>query len=230
MSDRNGEMPLLALPAVLFPGTFLPVQLVEDSHRAVVRQCADNGTPIGVLNACNGSLGRQAVPCTTGCVASIALVLQDDKDQSAVSAVLYGERRMRVLEFVQHVPYLTGHVESIDEYPGLHAQRRSRQAAELFQRYLALIRQRYNMGVVDLALPDDPTTASYLLASVLHLPLETKQRWLETSSAAMRLEEELAFLRAECEKHSVFLALSQQTRHNYMLPSYRLYTSLISQN
>ena len=79
-------------------------------------------------------------------------------------------------------------------------------------------------------LPDDPVIASYLLAAVLYLPLETKQRWLESASAALRLKEELAFLNTECERLATILALSQHTQRKYAAPDSHLFTSVISMN
>jgi len=225
------EIPLLPLPAVLFPGTFLPLQLTEDTHRMLVRECVDSEGRLGVvLNAGEAAGVRTSVPFTTGCVASIALLLYEEDRDMPISTVLYGERRMRVVDFVQQDPYLTGKVEMLDDYSGLHAERRILQATELFERYLDLVHQRYRTEVVNLPLPTDPIMASYLLASVLFLPLETKQRWLESSSAAYRLDEELAYLRAECDKLTMSLTLSQFTHHSYTIPDYRLYLRYIGQN
>lgn len=225
MSVVPSEMPLLPMPAVLFPGTFLPVQISERSHREMVRECAEANLPLGILlnPGCSGT----AVPHTTGCIASVALVL-DGGEKDVMGAVLYGEQRMRVTQFRQQDPCVTGSVEVLEDYSGLNAERRTQQASKLFQRYLELVRQRYQAQVVNVPLPNDPILASYLLAAVLFLPLETKQRWLESASAALRLQEELAFLNTECDKLSVVLALSQHTQRQYAIPDYDRY--LASQN
>lgn len=228
MSVISRDIPLISLPAVMFPGTFMPLQITEQKHRALFNRCVDEGQHLGVvLNPGQAGKGRPAVPCTTGCLASIALLLGDNED--SISVVLYGEQRIRVVDFVQQSNYFSGHVEVLKDYSGLHAERRTKQAAELFQRYLELISSRYQTHV-NMPLPDDPIAASYQLAAVLYLPLEIKQRWLESASAALRLEEELAFLEAECEKLSTFLAISQHTQRQYVLPDYKLFAQLISQN
>ncbi len=207
MSVISGNIPLISLPAVLFPGTFLPLQLPEQKHRDLLNRCVDGNEYLGVvLNPGQAGPGRPAVPYTTGCLASVALMLADGEESNSV--VLYGEQRMRVVDFEQQTDHFAGHVEMLKDYSGLHAQRRTKQAAQFFQRYLDLISTRYQTHAVNMPLPDDPIAASYLLASVLYLPLEVKQRWLESDSAALRLEEELAFLQAECEKLTTFLAIS----------------------
>lgn len=230
MTTVSGEYPILPLPAVLFPGTFLPMQITEEAHRDLLRECADHERRLGVvLNPGQSGNGRTTLPCTTGCTASVALLLEND-DSQAINVVLYGEQRMRVVDFTRQEPYYAGRIEPLDDYTGLHAERRTRQASRLFKRYLDLIRRRYQAQVVNLPLPEDPIMASYLLAAVLYIPLETKQRWLESASAALRLQEELAFLHAECDKIALILALSSQTQHCYATPDAHHFASLISQN
>ena len=227
------EIPLLPLPVVLFPGTFLPVKLSAETHRMLLTECVRNGERVGVILLPGEAEGTSStVPCTTGCLATVTMMARvaEQDDDEPIDAILFGERRIRVMDFVQQDPYLTGRVEFLDEYGGLHVERRTEQASRLFDQYLDLIRQRYGTDVVEYSLPHDPTLASYLLASVLYLPLEVKQRWLESASTALRLQEELNYLRAECEKHSTMLALSETMQCNYTAPDPHLYISLTSQN
>ena len=230
----SGEMPLLPWPMVLFPGTFLPIQVAEESQRILLRDCVKRERRVAVVLAPGeGECAHSSVPCTTGCLASVAMLAHgedDEDDEDPISAVLYGERRIRVVNYIQQDPYLTGHIEMLDDYRGLQAARRTEQAVTLFRQYLQLIRQYYGTEVVDYTLPDDPTLASYLLASVLYLPVEVKQRWLESASTALRLEEELAYLRGECEKHEALLALSEHMNRRYSLPDPKLYLTMASPN
>jgi ATP-dependent Lon protease len=222
-------IPLLALPAVLFPGTFLPIDLHHISHPELVAECLEEGKELGViLTAFEPGSATPAVPYTVGCFATVAFLLY--QNETPTSAVLYGDRRLRLLEMVPDTPMPVGRIEVLDEFEGPHAKQRSRQASQLFQRYLGLIRQRYQADVTSVPLPDDPTAASYLLASALYLPLDTKQRWLETASATLRLEAELAYLTDECDRLTTFLALAHSGRHHYTLPDPNLYLSKISLN
>lgn len=230
MSAVPNEMPLLPMPAVLFPGTFMPVQVTDARHRELLRHCAEQNQQLGILlNPGYASGGSPMLPRTTGCLATVALLLDTD-DKDMMGAVLYGEQRMRVTTFTQHQPYVTGEIELLEDFTGMNAERRSKQAAQLFTRYLELVSERYSAQTVNMPLPDDPIMASYLLAAVLYLPLEQKQRWLESNSAAFRLQEELAYLHAECERLSTILALSQHTQRQYATPDPRLFSSLVSQN
>lgn len=229
MSFEPKEMPLLPVPAVLFPGTFLPMQIGERAHRDLVRECAEQNKSLGVVLNAGGGLGCPSVPHTTGCIASVALLLEDSNSET-LGAVFFGEQRMRVTSFIQQEPFVTGCVQTFDDYSGADAERKTKQAARLFQNYLELVRRRYNAQVVNVPLPDDPIMASYLLAAVLYLPLETKQRWLESASASLRLQEELAYLHTECERLRTLLTLSQQSQRQYTTPDFHFFTSLVSQN
>ena len=231
MPAVSGEMPLLPWPMVLFPGTFLPIEVAEASQRALLRDCVKRERRVAVVLAPGeGEGAHSSVPCTTGCLASVAMLAHSEDDEEPISVVLYGERRIRVLNFIQQDPYLTGHIEMLDDYHGLQAARRTEQAVTLFRQYLQLIRQYYGTEVVDYTLPDDPTLASYLLASVLYLPVEVKQRWLESASTTLRLEEELAYLHEECEKHEALLALSEHMNRRYSLPDPKFYLTMASLN
>ena len=231
MSTATSEYPILSLPAVLFPGTFLPVQISEPAHRQLLHDCADEGKLLGVIlhPGQNGHGSGPAAACTVGCTASVALLLDADAPDT-MNVVLYGEQRMRVETLIQQEPYARATLEVMEDYLGENAERRGKQASRLFQRYLDLIRRRYKAQVVNLPLPDDPIMASYLLAAVLFLPLELKQHWLESASVAMRLQEELSFLHTECEKIATLLALSHQTQHNYAPPDKEYFNALFTQN
>lgn len=229
MSVISDQIPLITLPAVLFPGTFLPLQISEPKYRALLNRCADEGAYLGVvLNPGQTGEGRAAVPSMTGCLASVALMLADGEESSDV--VLYGEQRMRVVDFAPQAPFFSGHVAVLNDYRGMHAERRAKQAATLFKRYLELISSRYQTHTLHMPLPDDPVAASYLLASVLSLPLAVKQRWLESASAALRLEEELVFLRDECEKLTTLLAIVNHMHRQYLLPDPAFLARLSLQN
>ena len=210
----------------------MPLRVTDDSQCRLIHDCVDGEHHLGVIltGGIDSSAPRLSVPYTTGCLASVALLVHDDEDCRPLNVVLRGERRIRVVDYIQQDPYLTGHIELLDDYAGLHAQRRTKQATLLFNQYLELVRQRYQTDIVGLSLPEDPTMASYLLASVLYLPQEMKQHWLESASAACRLDEELAYLNVECERLSIFHALSQRSHQVLVSPDARNYSALISEN
>ena len=234
MPAVSQEIPLLTLPAVLFPGTFLPMQAIEEPHRALLRDCVREERQVGVVLMPGEERGqRSAIPCTTGCLASVALVAHNDEDEfdeEPLGVVLYGEQRIRVVHFVQQDPYLTGRVEMLEEYGGANTGKRTERVALLFKKYLDLIQHYTPSELLEFTLPHDPTAASFMIASVLSLPLQVKQRWLESSSTRDRLEEQAAYLQAESERHELLLLLSRTLGHRYSLPDPHIYLALNGRN
>ncbi len=227
MSTEIQTIPLLALPAVLFPGTFLPIELHEPGQRELLSSCSEASAPLGVVYAHSDITGAPpSLHSSIGCMASVAFLLY--QHEQPIHAILLGERRVRLTEILQQDPYPTGAIEIIDDVDGVNAQHRTKQASRIFQRYLSLIRQRYQADISSVPLPDDPTAASYLLASALYLPQEMKQRWLESATAALRLEAELAYLTGECERLSIFLTLIRTQQHTYSLPDSEVFSGMIS--
>lgn len=230
MSTEVSTIPLLALPAVLFPGTFLPIELHDPAQRSLLAQCSDAATPLGVVYAHPDADGAHlsSLPSSIGCQASVAFLLY--QQEQPIHAILYGEQRVRVTSLTRQSPFPAIGVLPMDELDGANARQRARQVSRLFQQYLSLIRQRYQAEITSVPLPEDPTAASYMLASALYLPLETKQRWLESATAALRLEAELAYLAEECERLSTFLALIRSQHHAYTIPDYQHFSGMISPN
>ncbi|HOF86767.1 MAG TPA: LON peptidase substrate-binding domain-containing protein [Armatimonadota bacterium] len=229
MSTELEAIPLLTLPAVLFPGTFLPIALHEHGQRALLSACTESSRRLGVVYAHPDAAGAPlSPPSSVGCLASVAFLLH--QNEQPMHAILFGEHRIRLTEISQQAPYPLGCAAMMDELDGVNAQQRTRQAGRVFQQYLSLIRQRYQADITHVPLPDDPTAASYLLASALYVSVETKQHWLESATAALRLEAELAYLTDECERLTTFLTLTRGQRHAYTLPDYEHLAGMISLN
>lgn len=221
MQAASGEIPLLTIPAVLFPGTFLPTRIDDDAQCALLRECVDAGRQVGVVLTCAEESARSVVPYTTGCLATATIFasVQDEDAQAPLTVVLFGDQRFRVLSFVQQDPYLTGRVELLDDYAGMYVERRLEQVAQLFTQYMQLISAQCWSESIDLTLPHDPTAAAYFLASVLRIPRETKQRWLEVDTTAARLKVIAAYLSVECERQETLLAITARTQQRYMIPN-----------
>ncbi|HEY3376245.1 MAG TPA: LON peptidase substrate-binding domain-containing protein [Armatimonadota bacterium] len=233
MPAISDEIPILTVPTVLFPGTFLPVQVTDDAQRKLLRDCLSAGRRLGVILSPDARhASRSSIPFTTGCLASVTLLAHsgDENSEEPLQAMLFGKQRMRVLDLLQQKPYLTGRIEQLDDQHGANIARRTEQVARIFAQYLAVIGEYYDTEVDDITLPHDPTMASYMLASVLYLPAVLKQRWLESASTALRLDEEQRYLAMECEKHTALLRLSQYADQRFSPPDHRLYLTLTSQN
>jgi len=228
------EIPLLILPTVLFPGTYLPMQAIEEPQRTLLRDCVREHWQVGVVLMHGDADGhRSAIPYTTGCLASVALVAHcndNATDEELLGVVLYGERRVRVVEFVQQDPYLTGQVELLGEHAASITSHLFERVIALFKHYLELIQYFDTHDRAELPLPHDPTAASYFIASVLNLPLQLRQHWLESASTRERMEEQEAYLQAECDRHELLRNFSRACRSRYSFPDSRIFIELVGRN
>jgi Lon protease-like protein len=69
----KGEIPIFPLNTVLFPGGVLPLRIFEQRYLAMTKACLRDNTPFGACLIREGSeVGTPAVPCSVGCLATIA--------------------------------------------------------------------------------------------------------------------------------------------------------------
>ncbi len=227
MDINDNVLPLLPVPIVLFPGTFMPLSVETDNFREVLSDLFDSRQQFGaVYTSTDDPLGRKAVPAVIGCVATVELIVNKDGSDTYY-AVLEGHKRMRVLGVNEGEPLSTAAIEYLPEQTGKDAVAKASRAMELFRQYLTLIRDRYKLDNVDLASPNDPNLVSYLLASILMMPQEVKQRCLESATAAYRLDEELGYLEKEVENLEILRKISQITKKNFSFPDPEYFANLL---
>ncbi len=164
----------------------------------MVSWCLEQGIGFGVCLIKSGQeVGGPAVPFDTGTSARIINVqrLEDGR----MNLLALGERRFRVQEIVQQVPYMVAVVEYLEDVervrPGLLAS--VRQAFTPYLRSLAALEGGW---VREANLPEDPTALSYLVGQYLVVPKPVKQRLLEAPSAEARLEMELVLLEEQTQR------------------------------
>ena len=227
MDENDSALPLLPVPLVLFPGTFMPLSVETDSFREMLYDFFDNRQKFGaVYTSADYPLGRKAIPAMIGCVATVELIVNKDGSDSYY-AVLEGHRRMRVLNVVESEPLSTATIEYLPDYSGKNALSKASRAMDLFRQYLSLIRDRYQLDNMDLMSPSDPNLTSYLLASILMMPQEVKQRCLESATAEYRLEEELGYLEKEVENLKILHNISKITKKDFSFPDHEYFAELL---
>lgn len=227
MEISNIELPLLPVPVVLFPGTFMPLSVESDGFREMLCDFFDNRQVFGAVYAsADYPLRGKSVPALIGCVATVELIVNKDGSDNYY-AVLEGHKRMRVLNVTEGTPLSTATIEYLPENPGNNAANKANRAMELFRKYLALIRDRYQLDNMEMVSPNDPNLTSYLLASILMMPQDVKQRCLESETAAYRLEEELGYLEKEVENLEILHKISEKTKKEFSFPDPEYFANLL---
>lgn len=201
MSASAIELPLFPLNVVLFPGVVLPLHIFEPRYRQMIAECFQQKTPFGVVLARPESLPLQEEPYPVGTMAEIHNLSQLEDGRYVLMAI--GVQRFRILSKHHLKPYLSGVVELYEDVvePKHVLDVEGRKAYNLFGTYLEMLLQAANEQEQDkdirLHLPNDPEALSHFIAYFLDIQDEQKQHFLELTSTAQRLREEIVILRRE---------------------------------
>ena len=172
-----GDLPIFELPVVLLPGERIPLHIFEERYKRMVGHSLDENEPFGVV--LHDDDGARSI----GCTARIDEVLERF-DDGRMNIVVSGESPFRVLDRFEAGDYPAGEIELIDEddeVPPIDEDSAgaAREAfAELAERATG---ERPEEGELEAA-------GAYEIAARVELPVETKQRLLETRDEDERMQ------------------------------------------
>ena len=193
------EIPLFPLHVVLFPGMALPLHIFEPRYRRMTSDCLDSNLPIGVALTMPGSVPGREIPARVGAFARI--VDYERLADGRYNLLTIGTQRLRIVEERRggH-PYLTGCVETLDDVPDSDAREQQQLAAEghaALEEFLLTVLRLLDSEDHAIAVPDDATELSFLIATCLSCDDDQKQRLLEITSVSSRLAAGIQGLREE---------------------------------
>ena len=196
------ELPLFPLNTVLFPGVPLPLHIFEPRYIEMIAYCVEYNQPFGVVMIASGSeTEASAVPCPVGTLARIATI--DRLPENRLNVIVSGESRFKILQTHGTRNYLTALVSPMGEEDGDgDLDTMAMRVTDMFKAYLRSRITKGEQGLSAVILPQDPRLLSYAVADAIAIPLIKKQRLLELSSTASRLDAELDLLAAEIEARS----------------------------
>ena len=189
------SLPLFPLQTVLFPKGTLPLQIFEERYKLMLEHCLNADSKFGVVLIKRGlEVGGPASTYNIGTVAQIVQVSPVREGRIFIS--VYGLERFEISGVTQFEPYMQAQVEGLpelgDDSPMPPERVFSiRQAAAQHLRLSLGMRAGWTR---DVTLPDELDDLSYYLASVIQAPAQLKQKLLEQSSAARRLELEAQWM------------------------------------
>lgn len=183
------EVPLFPLHVVLFPGMALPLHIFEPRYRRMTSDCLDTNLPIGIVLALPESALGHEVPARVGTLARI--VDYERLPDGRYNLLTVGTQRFRVVE-EEHGSrgYMMGRVEPLDDVPDLDTAKQAHlagEAREALHVYLRTVLALLGSEEHPIAVPEDATDLSYLIATCLSCDDDQKQRMLEITSVSDRL-------------------------------------------
>lgn len=192
------ELPIFPLELVLFPGMPLPLHIFEDRYKLMIERCLEGNRSFGVTLLRAGSAeGPGGIPYEIGTVARIIRHVRTEDGRYNI--VTRGNARYQMLDSRYESGYLTARVELLEEEeldPRQLAQLRATIEDE-FDGFIDDLTDLTETQREPLLFPDNPTTASYLVAHYLPIYNWEKQRLLEATSTDVRLFEERRILARE---------------------------------
>lgn len=186
------RLPIFPLPAVLFPGTPLPLHIFEPRYKRMLADClaADRRFGITPVPAPRASPG----PGTVGCIAEVR-VNQELPDGRSNIVVLGGSRFVLSRLLDESLPYLVALVQTFDDEPDSQPPAEDiASLGTLFTTYFAALRQLNDAEPEEPALPEDPLTLSFQVAGTVECDPGVKQRLLAERSTARRVKALLLLL------------------------------------
>ena len=202
-NDRRTQIPLLPLRDILvFPSTVVPLFVGREKSIQALEQ-AMAGTKEILLAAQRKAKTNDPKEGDIYEVGTISTVLQLLRlPDGTVKVLVEGMRRARIVEYVQTEEFFLVDVEELEETStsGLENEALIRTVKMAFDNYVRLNKRIPPEMLLSIASIDDESKlADTLVAHLANLKLSDKQRLLEQTDAAKRLEELYGFIQSEIE-------------------------------
>jgi Lon protease-like protein len=191
---------MFPLQSVLFPRAALPLQVFEPRYLRMIDEVLDGDRRFGVVliargNEVGGGDERERV----GTVARIVRV--GALDDGRLTLVALGERRLRVVDWLEDDPYPVATITELEPDgtgPGTEAMvDRARRA---YRRTLAIASELGGTTAdPEPELPESPLDATWFLCDAAPLEQYDRQRLLEIDGVDLRLEELIGGLDARSD-------------------------------
>jgi ATP-dependent Lon protease len=208
-------IPLLAARnTVLFPGAIVPLAVGRERSVAAAQYAALHKRPLGVLLQRDAAT-EEPGPAELHSVGTLGTVTRYVTTQDGQHhAIVRGEQRFRIVEFVEGHGFLAARVRPIVESAASSAEIDGR-FHQLKARALEALRLMPAVPAelaAGLEQVDSPTALADLVTSVLDLKPADKQQVLETEELRARLDKVLWFLAYQLQVLRVSREIGEQTR------------------
>ncbi len=197
------KIPLLPLRDILvFPSTVVPLFVGREKSIQALEQ-AMNGSKEILLAAQIKAKTNEPAPEDIYNIGTISTILQLLRlPDGTVKVLVEGQRRARIVEFVQVDDFFQVTAETLPEQKGkgLENEALVRTIKMAFDNYVRLNKRIPPEMLLSIASMDDESKlADTLVAHLSNLKLQDKQRLLEETNPAKRLEDLYGYIQSEIE-------------------------------
>ncbi|HUR16511.1 MAG TPA: endopeptidase La [Candidatus Limnocylindrales bacterium] len=197
------ELPLVALrETVIFPEMIVPLQVGRDKSVQALNKAVADGTPIALVTqrqADREDINTPAELYEVGTLAKIAQVVQ--LQDGTVRAIVQGQQRLRLLEFVDSEPFILARIELVEEEPasGLEVQALVRSVQGQIEQYVQSGAPVPPEAAVAARNITEPGLLADMVAYSPDMTTEQRQELLETIDVHERLKLVSSFLGRQIE-------------------------------
>ena len=184
-------IPMFPLGSVLFPAMPLALQVFEERYLKMMGALLDAEEPVfGVVLIERGSEvggGDQRFDLGT-----TARVLQIEAPEGPLQVVAKGDRRFRVLSWLDDDPYPQAEVEYLEEFQGDDVDQSSLEATEKVVRDTLAYLLELDLSIpwpTDIELAEDPVAKAWQLAGIAPLGTLDHQDLLESQDVSTLLRD-----------------------------------------
>jgi ATP-dependent Lon protease len=208
-------LPILPIRnSILFPGVVVPLSVARPRSLAAIQHAVRNKAPLGVL------LQRDAETADPGAgdlyaVGTIGVILRyATAPDGSHHIICGGDRRFRIVEFLDGYPFLAARIEPIPEAEatGTEIEARMMQLKERAAEALKLIPDAPEELGATLQAITAPAAAAYVVTNFLDLKIEEKQQILEINDPRERLDRVLWYLAHRLEVLRLSHDIGKRTR------------------
>ncbi len=201
---------------VLFPGTVFPLTIGREKSRAAVQDAVRHERTLGVLLQSKPDVDEPAAEDLHWVGTSATIIRYITTPDGVHHAIARGERRFRVLQFLEGWPFPVARVQYIDDAQrdSVDIEGRARALKQRALEVLQLLPQVPEEMVAALQGAEDPSRLADFIAGVADIPAEEKQGLLETFDLKARLDKLLAVVDRRIEVLKVSREIDERTRES----------------
>ena len=198
----SDDLPVLPLRGVVvYPMMWLPLPVGQERSLRLVEDNLPGNRIIALVTSRNEDEDQPGPGQIheIGTAAQVHRVLKTP--DGTVRLLVQGLERIRIVEYLQEIPYLRARVEAIPETieEGLEMEALERTVEDLFRRIIELEPQMPEELAVMAINADDPRQLAYLTASSMRIDLANAQELLEMDSVQAKLLRLTLLLNKEIE-------------------------------
>lgn len=213
----DGALIILAVRnVVLFPGTVLPIAVGRDQSVAAAQEAARRGSSIGVVLQRDPSVNTPSAADLHSIGTEASILRYVTTPDGSHHLICQGQRRCRIVEYIDGFPYLVARVERIglSETYTHEIEARVHRLKQLAMESLELVPQAPKELAEAIAGTESPSVLADLVASFLDLKAAEKQTVLEAIEVDKRLDRVLELLSHRLSILRLSEEINQQTKQS----------------